>query len=89
MKDLYQVLGNESEIPDNAVWGVSPSEPGVQVGGPILVPVVGSGYLVDAWLEFRRLEKIGVMQPAIEQGMKVKLLLDALSGWTDEEDEST
>ncbi|KKL25998.1 hypothetical protein LCGC14_2399670 [marine sediment metagenome] len=100
MKDLYRVLEvdnvevlrsfslDESEIPDNALWGVSPREPGVQVDGPILIPIEGSGYLADAWIEFRRLEKSGVVQPAIEQGMRVKALLDALAGWPeDDEDE--
>ncbi len=44
--------------------------------------------LADTWTVFRILEKEDAVQPAIEQGMRVKTLLDELAGWTDEDDQA-
>ena len=38
---LYRTIPDRpgEAIPEDALWGVDPIEPGVQMGGPILVPV--------------------------------------------------
>ena len=40
--------GPLDDVPDNAVWGVDPREPGVQEGGPMLVPVELGSTELDA-----------------------------------------
>ncbi len=53
----------------------------------VLIPNPKWQGLAIAWTEFRRLEKLGSTQSAIGQGMTVKILLDALAGWTEWTDE--
>lgn len=57
----------------------------------VLIPNPDWQTLAVSWAEFRRLEQLDAVQPAIEQGLKVKALLDELAGWdeteTEDEDE--